>query len=215
MEATTIEKIRNEKRAQSVIRQLKRRQFAAFYCETLTDAKELALSLTPPESTVSFGGSITLADSGFIEQLHAGPFHVLDRELTTTPEERLEVMRQALLCDTYFTSLNALSADGQLVNLDGVGNRVAALTFGPQQVIALVSLQKVYADVETAVKIIRQETAPLNANRLGLTTTPCGKNGRCGDCLVPECICSSLVITRFCKVPQRIKIILVNENCGL
>lgn len=215
MEMEEVIKIRNEKRAQLVMRHLKRRQFAPFYAETLTEAKDLALSFLTPEETVSFGGSATLEKSGLIQALHGGNFKVLDRELTTTPEERMEVMRQALLADTFFTSFNAITEDGQLVNLDSVGNRVAAITFGPKQVVALVSLKKIYADLETAISVVRNETAPTNANRLGLTTTPCGKTGHCGDCLVPECICSSLVITRFCKIPQRIKVILVNEDCGL
>lgn len=198
-----------------MIRQLKRRQFGAYYCATMEEAKDLALTLAQDSTTVSFGGSMTLVKSGLIEQLHQQEFIVLDREQTSSPAERMAVMRQALLADTYFTSINSISADGQLVNLDNLGNRVAALTFGPKQVIALVGLNKIASDLSAAIERVRKETAPINAIRLGLTTTPCSKTGNCGDCHVAESICSSLVITRFSKVPERIKIILINEEWGI
>jgi hypothetical protein len=206
---------RNKRRAQHLVRRLQHRQFGAYYCDTMVEAKALALSFVAEGSTVSFGGSMTLQRSGIIEQLHRENVVVLDREQTTTPAERLAVMRQALLADTYFTSINGISADGQLVNLDNVGNRVAAITFGPTQVVALVSMKKVAADLASTIQKVRHETAPINATRLGLTTTPCSKTGNCGDCQVAETICSSLLITRFCKVPERIKIILINEDWGI
>jgi len=105
--------------------------------------------------------------------------------------------------------------DGQLVNVDSVGNRVAALTYGPDKVVAFVSMRKVYGDVDTTLEMVHKNTAPLNAHRLGLEKTPCIKKGNCGDCLQSECICNTIAITRRSMTKNRIAIFLILEDIGL
>jgi L-lactate utilization protein LutB len=124
-------------------------------------------------------------------------------------------MRQALLCDTYLTSSNAISEDGQLVNIDGNGNRVSAMIFGPRQVIVIAGMNKVVKTAEDAMVRARTIAAPLNMQRFPQAETPCQETGACGNCVSAGCICNYLVITRACKPPGRIKVILVGEDLGL
>ena len=131
-----------------------------------------------------------------------------------TPEEKTELMRQALLCDTYLMSSNAISSDGQLVNIDGNGNRCAALIYGPKQVLVVAGLNKVTGSLEAAMDRARNVAAPINAKRFAGLQTPCYKAGLCGDCLSADCICSQIVITRTSRNKGRIKVILVGESLG-
>lgn len=196
-------------------KKLARRNFLPVICQSLAEAKEKALAWIEPEKTVGFGGSITVETMGIIPDLYARGQKLIDREQTKTPEERYQVMRQALTADYFLTSINGISADGELVNVDSVGNRVAALTFGPDKVFAFVSMKKVYGDLETTIAMVREQAAPLNAWRLNLQQTPCIKKGMCGDCLQPECICNTIAITRRSMAKERIIIFLIMEDAGL
>lgn len=199
---------------------LESRKFAAYYCDTRAEAVEQALSLIPQGASVSWGGSLTLEEVGLLERVKAGDYTVIDRD-TVDGEERMELMRRALLCNTYLTSFNAISEDGVLINVDNMGNRVAAIAFGPESVIAIVGMNKVCKSVEDAVVRARTYVAPLNAQRCAinphfrpLEATPCVLTGSCSNCQAEDCICSSVVETRFCRVKGRIKIILVGEALG-
>ena len=123
-------------------------------------------------------------------------------------------MRQAFLCDTYLTSVNAISEDGEFVNIDGMGNRVAAITFGPKSVIAIIGMNKVCKTLEDAYIRARSYASPMNTVRLNLST-PCAATGSCINCKSDECACSYIVTTRMCRIPGRIKVILVGEPLGL
>ena len=139
---------------------------------------------------------------------------VLDRDTAKTPEERMEIMRKGLTCDTFIMGTNAATQDGQLYNIDGNGNRTAALIFGPKQVIVIVGMNKVEPTLEAAISRARSTAATINAQRFGIPT-PCNANGMCADCLSPKSICNQMVRTRRNSGPQgRIKIILVGENLG-
>ncbi|MFC4771842.1 lactate utilization protein [Enterococcus hermanniensis] len=208
-------KDRYELAAQTLSKKLERRNFEVIICQDLEAAKKSALRMIASDKTVGFGGSITVEKSGLIEALYQRGQQMIDREKTETPEERHRVMKQALTADYFLTSINGISEDGQLVNVDSVGNRVAALTYGPDKVLAFVSMRKVYGDVETTLEMVRKNTAPLNAHRLGLEKTPCIKKGNCGDCLQPECICNTIVITRRSMVKNRLAIFLLLEDVGL
>ena len=151
---------------------------------------------------------------GLKQRLAQEGYTLLDRDTANTPEEKQAIMRQALTCGTFLMSSNAISEDGQLVNIDGIGNRVAALCFGPKQVIVVAGMNKVAADLDGAVSRARHIAAPANAQRFD-GKTPCTVNGQCGDCTSPDCICSQMVITRFCKPAGRIKVVLVGEELGL
>jgi L-lactate utilization protein LutB len=123
-------------------------------------------------------------------------------------------MRQALLCDTFLSGSNALSEDGQLVNIDGFGNRVAAMTFGPRQVIVVAGMNKVVKTLDDAVTRARTIAAPLNAQRFPNLKTPCNETGACANCLSPDSVCSFIVTTRLCKPAGRIKVILIGKDFG-
>lgn len=166
-------KERYEQAAQTLSKKLERRNFEVIICQNLEEAKQKALSMIALDKTVGFGGSITIEKSGLIEALYQRNQQMIDREKTETLEERHRVMKKALTADYFLTSINGISEDGQLVNVDSVGNRVAALTYGPDKVVAFVSMRKVYGDVDTTLEMVRKNTAPLNAHRLGLEKTPC------------------------------------------
>ena len=193
---------------------LQDRHFEAYYCKTAAEAAEQAIKLIPEDSSVSWGGSLTIREIGLLDAVEAHNCKIIDRDLATCPEERYELMRQALLCDTYLTSVNAISEDGEFVNVDGMGNRVAAITFGPKSVIAIVGMNKVCKTLEDAVIRAKSYASPLNAVRLDLKT-PCNTTGSCVNCKSNDCICSYIVTTRMSMTPGRIKVILVGEALGL
>ena len=207
-------KTRYDKAGPQVAEALRRRRFEAHYVSTAQEALDLALTLIPKDRTVSWGGTATAAQIGLMDRLHQGDYQLIDRDTGKTPEEKQALMRQALTCGTFIMSSNAISEDGQLVNIDGIGNRVAALCFGPKQVIVVAGMNKVAADLDGAVSRARHIAAPANAQRFD-GKTPCAVNGQCGDCTSPDCICSQMVITRFCKPAGRIKVVLVGEELGL
>ena len=195
-----------------VVENLKRRHFDAHYCQTAGEAAELVLSLIPDGDVVAWGGSETIGQLnilGTIKDTHP----VIDRDSASTPQERVELMRKALLCDTFLMSSNAISEDGQLFNIDGNGNRVAALVYGPKSVIVVAGMNKVVPTFEDAVTRARSIAAPFNAQRFPLDT-PCSKTGSCADCLSKNSICVSFVRTRICRPEGKIKVVLVGEEMG-
>ena len=192
---------------------LHKRNMEGYYCSTADEAVEKVLELIPTGDVVSWGGVATVDELGIKERLRHRGQPVIDRDTARTPEERMAMLHQALTCDTFLMSSNAISEDGQLVNIDGMGNRVAALCFGPKQVIVVAGMNKVAADLDGAIRA-RHIAAPANAQRFN-GKTPCSANGQCADCTSPDCICAQMVVTRFCKVPGRIKVVLVGEELGL
>ena len=193
---------------------LNKRRFEAYYCSTAAEAVEKVLELTPKTDVVSWGGAMTVDELGIKQRMAQGGYTLLDRDTAQSPEEKQAIMRQALTCGTFLMSSNAISKDGQLVNIDGNGNRVAAMCFGPRQVVVVAGMNKVLGTLDDAVARARNVAAPANAQRFGVKT-PCGLTGQCGDCTSPDCICSKLVITRFCMPERRIKVVLVGEDLGL
>ena len=203
-----------DKAGPTLVKALKKRNFDAYYCSTADEAVEKVLSLIPEGDTVSWGGVMTVDELGIKDRLRQRNQPVIDRDTAKTPEERMAMLHQALGCDTFLMSSNAISEDGQLVNIDGLGNRVAARCFGPKQVIVVAGMNKVAADLDGAIARARHIAAPANAQRFN-GKTPCSANGQCADCTSPDCICAQMVVTRFCKVPGRIKVVLVGEELGL
>lgn len=211
---TMTQKERYDKLGTSVVKALTARHFEAYYCTDTQSACEKLLSLIPEGDTVAWGGSQTLSEIGAQDLLRARGQSLIDRDTAKTPEERNAIMRAALTCDTFLMSSNAISEDGQLVNMDGNGNRVAALIYGPRQVIVVAGLNKVAKDLDAAIARVRGTAAPTNAQRFNVTT-PCKITGTCADCKSPDCICANMVITRICKPAGKIKVILVGENLGM
>lgn len=184
-----------------------------YYCPDGASAVQTALSLMPEHSVISWGGSMTLNETGLMEQLQKRDYTLIDRMTASTPEERRELYAKATLADYYLMSTNAITLDGQLVNIDGAGNRVACLIHGPENVIILAGMNKVCPDVESAIRRVKNCATPPNTVRLNCKT-PCAVTGICGDCLSPETICCQEVITRYSRIKGRIKVILIGEEYG-
>ena len=207
------EVLRNQLLGETLVKNLQKRGMGAYYCATKEEALAKALELIPEEDVVAWGGSVSIKEIGLLDAVKKrNP--VIDRELADTPEEKAELMRNALLCDTYLMSSNAISKDGELVNIDGNGNRVAAMIFGPKQVIMVVGMNKIAGTLEGGIDRASHVAAPINASRCAGLSTPCAKMGTCANCLSPDSICCQMVITRLSRVKGRIKVILVGENIG-
>ena len=197
----------------TVLKGFQKRFIEGYYCETSAEAKALALSLVPANSKVSFGGSVTLEETGILAELrNREDITLYDRATATSIEETKQIMHDALSCDYYFMSSNAITADGELVNIDGNGNRVAALIYGPENVVIIAGMNKIVKNVEEGISRTRNVASPQNCVRLN-KNTPCAVNGVCGNCL-SDTICDQIVITRASRIPQRIKVILVGEELG-
>ena len=199
--------------AEKLIPNLEKRNFEAYYCDNKKEALDKAISLIDKNGTISWGGSKTLKDLNLIEVLKENDYKLIDRDSASTPEERDELMKQGLTANTFLTSSNAITEDGILVNIDGNGNRVAAMCYGPDSVIVIAGMNKLCKTVEDAEDRVHNVAAVKNAERFGLTKTGCSK-GKCVDCLSDECMCSYVVKTRRSKVKGRINIILVGEELG-
>lgn len=204
----------NEKRAQVLLKNLRARHFEAYYCPDKASALEKALELIPKGASVGWGGAMSAQQIGLMERLNAGEYNAIDRDKTAAPEERVKAMKKCLLADVFVTGANALSLDGQMVNIDGVGNRIAAIVYGPASVIVVAGMNKVTDTLEAAVRRARTVAAPMNKQRFS-GETPCEVTGACADCKSDDCICNQILITRNCKPAGRIKFILVGEELGL
>lgn len=208
-----VREMRNEVLGNRVVKALESRNMEAYYVKTKEEALTKALELIPEGSSISWGGTMSAQEIGLTDALHKGNYDVYDREQVETREEKEKIAHQALNCDFFIGSTNALSEDGVLVNVDGNANRVAAFAYGPKNVLLIVGMNKVVKTEADAMSRARNEAAPINAQRFGVDT-PCVKNGSCFNCKSPQCICCQILITRFSKVPKRTKIILVDENLG-
>ena len=210
---STPKEMYNEKVAQVLVGNLKRRHFDAYYCATKAEALEKALSLIPEGASVGWGGATSAVELGLLDAVRSGPYKAYDREKAKAPEQRALIASQYLTADVFITGANALSMDGQMVNMDGIGNRVAAIIYGPKSVVVIVGINKLCSDLESAIKRVRTVAAPTNQQRF-MGDTPCSVSGCCGDCKSVDSICSQMVITRLCRPAGRIKFIIVGEALG-
>lgn len=199
--------------AATVIKNLKKRNMDGYYCETSEDAVRLALSLMPEGSSIGWGGSMTLSECGLMDAIKGGRYELFDRSLAKTAEENKEVHAKIFTADFFLMSANAITYDGELINVDGRSDRVCYLCYGPENVIVIAGMNKLVSDVESGIKRVHNVASPKNAMRLG-KKTPCAATGRCADCLSPDCICMNTVITRMSRANGRIKVILVGEELG-
>lgn len=202
-----------ENTATAVIKAFEKRGIEGYYCETSKDAVEKVMEMLPKNAVVSFGGSMTLSESGLMDALKESGLTVIDRMTAKTPEEARKLYAQTVMADYYFMSSNAITLDGELVNTDGNGNRVACLITGPSNVIILAGMNKLVPDVKSGYERVRNFAAPPNAVRLN-TKTPCAALGKCGDCLSEDCMCCEIVITRKSRKKNRIKVLLIGEELG-
>ena len=193
---------------------LNKRHFEAYYVSNKEDAVAKVLELIPKNHSVAWGGTMTMDQLGLKEKLSTAGYSLIDRDAAKSPEEREVVMHKALNCGSFIMSSNAITEDGQLFNIDGKGNRVAALIYGPENVIIIAGMNKVVQDMDAAYKRVRAYAAPANAQRFDLDT-PCKKIGECADCLSASTICAQFVQTRICKPAGRIKVVLIGEELGI
>ncbi len=205
---------RYDKLGESVVKALRSRHFEACYCPDAESARQKLLEWIPQDDIVAWGGSQTLDELGAQAMLRARAQKVIDRDSAKSPDERNALMLAALNADTFLMSSNAITEDGQLVNMDGNGNRVAALIYGPKSVIVVAGLNKVAKDLDAAIARVRGTAAPTNAQRFPVNT-PCKITGECGDCKSPDCICANMVITRVSKPAGKVKVILIGEALGM
>ncbi len=202
-----------EKRAKTLVKNLKSRHFDAYYCATKEDALAKALELIPEGASVGWGGVMSAHEIGLIQALRDGNYNAIDRD-ALPPELRDEAAEKCMFADVFLTSANALSLDGEMVNIDGRGNRVAAIIYGPKSVLVIAGMNKVCDTLEDAITRARTVAAPMNQQRF-TSPNPCGVTGICADCKTETCICNHIVITRHGRPVGRIKFILVGEELGL
>lgn len=201
---------RNELMAQGFIKGLEKRNMKGYYAKDKDEALKLALNLIEEGSSVTMGGAMSVHEIGLVDALKKGNYNFIDRD--ELPDRKTAAMA-AYGADVFLASCNAVTQDGILVNIDGFGNRVSAIAGGPDKVVLIVGVNKVCSDLDAAMKRARNTAAPINVQRFNLNT-PCSKTGTCHDCTSPDCICGQILTTRFTMIPDRIHVILVNENLG-
>ena len=201
-----------EKQAETIIKHLQKRGMEGYYCSDSKSAVQKALSLIPDGSTVTWGGSESIKECGLMEALKDAPVTLWDRK-DVKPEDMKAFYLKAFSANVYLMSSNAITLDGQLVNIDGTGNRIAALTYGPDRVILIVGMNKVCPDLESAITRVHNVAAPPNCIRLNIEN-PCTKDGICHNCLSPTKICNMLHVMHFNRFPGRIQVVLVGEQLG-
>jgi len=206
-------KAANRLKIDTVIKNMEKRGLQGHYCETREEACEMILSMIEDHSVVSWGGSVTINSLGVKEKLAERNVKTIDPYGTSDPAESIERRRQGLLADYFLMSTNAVTMDGELLNIDGTCNRVAALCFGPKKVIIVVGANKLANNLEDAYQRAKLYAAVPNNVRLK-RNTPCTVTGVCSNCLSKDCICCNIVTTRFCSTPGRIQVLLVNDVLG-
>ncbi len=205
----------NEKVAEKLIKNLEKRRMEGSYAATAVQAREQVVAMITPGASVIRCGTMTAGEAGLWEAIAELPDVTLidPYESGITVEEGLERRRQGMTADFMIASSNAITLDGKLVNLDGMGNRVAAMTFGPRKVILMMGMNKVTSDLESAMARVKHYAAPVNNIRLGLKN-PCVKTGLCSDCKSPTRICNMWSIIEGHMIENRIHVKLIGESMG-
>lgn len=203
-----------DERITRVMAALERNNMKPYYAETLEELHDIVRGLVKNDRLITAGGSVTLEESG-VKQLLMTEFGgaFLDRSEGKTPEEVEDILHKAFVSDTFFASSNAVTEDGELYNVDGRGNRVSAMIYGPEQVVLVVGVNKIVKDMDEAVCRVEQVAAPLNTKRLN-SGTPCEVTGNCAHCRSKGRICCSYVRMAQQRVKDRIKVIIVNQKLG-
>lgn len=200
-------------KSDTIIKNLQKRGMEGYYVDTREEAIEKVMSMIKQDDVVSWGGSYTVDELGIKTILEEKQIAVIDRDKAKSPEERVRLMKQALTADVFLTSTNAITMNGELLNIDGNGNRLAAYCYGPDSVIVIAGMNKVATDIDSALKRARNEATVPNTFRTN-SNTPCHFTGKCSECISPDTICCQILVTRYCKPHNKIKVILVGENIG-
>ena len=204
-----------DSRIDKVMENLRLNRMKPFYAEDSEKARDIVRELVKDDKLITSGGSMTLKECGVTDMLmNEFKNAYLDRSAGKDNREAVEeIMRKAFVSDTFLSSTNALTEDGELYNVDGNGNRVSAMIFGPKQVIVVVGVNKIVKNLAEAAERVEKVAAPKNTVRLE-RATPCVKTGVCGHCRSEDRICCSYVTLAMQRVPDRIKVIIVGEELG-
>ena len=208
-----------EKRIEKTVKALKANNMEAIYVKTKEEALRKVKSYLLEGDTIGSGSSETLKQIGIIDYLseHPREYNYLFRKKSEddlfSPQERTEIQRRSLLSDVFLSGTNAVTEEGELFNIDGNSNRVAALAFGPKSVVIVVGYNKIVKDAKAALERVRREAAPVDALRFG-RETPCVKTGECTNCKSPDRVCSTFMLQSFQCHKNRIKVIIVGEQLG-
>ena len=204
----------NEEKILRTIASLEKNNMNGYIVSNKEELIKKIISLTNEGEKVSCGGSMSLAETGVMDLLRSGRYDFLDRAKEGLSGEDIDrIYRECFFADTYFSSSNAITEEGELYNVDGNGNRVAALLFGPKKVIIVSGVNKIVKNLDEAIKRNREIAAPANAKRLN-KSTPCTKIGYCMDCKSPEKICREYTVIKSQKDKNRIHVIFLNDNIG-
>jgi L-lactate utilization protein LutB len=203
-----------EKLGELCVKKLKKNAFDAHFVETREEARSLILEMVSGYETFGFGGSDTTRSLGVLEELKALDKTIYDHWVKGhNLEEDLDLRLRMGRCDCFFTSANAVSATGEVVNVDGVGNRTSAMAFGPKKVVIVAGMNKVTQDLESALRRVKEVAAPMRAKSLNMET-PCAETGVCSDCNVPQRICRVTTILHRKPMLTDVSVILIKEDLG-
>ena len=197
---STAKELYYEKRAQILLKNLNSRNFDACYCKNAEEALQAALAMIPEGATVGWGGAESANEIGLLDAVEKGNYRAMGRDDSVRP-------------DVFIAGANAISMDGQMVNIDGRSNRVSSIIYGPKTVIMIAGMNKVVDTLDDAMRRAKTVAAPINEQRF-LKNTPCAVTGVCADCKSPDCICCNTVITRFSREKDRIRFVLVGQDLG-
>lgn len=202
-----------ETKINRTIEALRKNNMEGFYVKTNEELINKIEELVEEGSKVSCGGSMTLFETNVIQHLRSGRYNFLDRYQPGLSQADIkDIFRESFLCDAYFTSSNAITTEGELYNVDGNGNRVAAMLYGPDKVIVIAGVNKIVKDINEAIWRVKEVVAPANCKRLN-KKTPCTVTGTCIDCNSSDRICREYTVIKK-PVPNRIYVIFVNEDLG-
>ncbi len=202
-------KISFQNTAKTIIANLEKRNMSGYYCATKEDALAKALELIPENSSIGWGGSMTMEEIGLIQTIKDKNYDAIDRMQGDKKEQATKIFN----ADWFLMSANAITLDGELINIDGTANRICYLCFGPEHVLVIAGMNKVVTDVPSGIARVRNMATPPNTTRLH-KDTPCARFGRCMNCLEPDCICNQILVTRRSSQAGRIHVILVGEELG-
>jgi hypothetical protein len=201
-------------RIQRTMKNLEKNNITAWLVENETELMDKLTELIPSGSTIGIGGSMTLFETGTLDHIRNGSYQILDRYAPNlTPEDIKSLYRKSFSADVYLTGTNAVTEDGELYNVDGTGNRVAAMIYGPDRVIVIVGRNKLVKDADQAVHQVREMASPANNKRLNLKN-PCTVTGVCSECQSPTRICNAYTLIRRQMQKGRIHVVIVNKDLG-
>jgi len=203
-----------EKRIEETLRAINKNNMEGVYARDRREALNEILKRIPPNATVTHGGSYTLQEIGITDILRNGEYRYLRREVPANEREDRDVQIKGFSSDVYLTSVNAITTAGELIALDGIGNRVSSLFFGPRKVVVVAGKNKIVNSLDDGIRRLKEYAAPVHAKRRGWDL-PCTKTGTCVECRDPKRICNKLAVLQYERDRERTTVILVGEDLGI